>query len=54
MTNQIDYDIVSATIAQNVTNQMKFAFVNPDEWKKYNLWCIKNLENMIEEEGQKL
>ena len=24
-----------------------YAFVNPEEWGKYNLWCIQNLENMI-------
>ena len=26
------------------------AFVNSAEWKEYNLWCIKNLENMLERE----
>ena len=30
------------------------AFVNPAEWKEYNLWCIKNLENMIENEKSSL
>ena len=30
----------------------KYAFINPDEWNAYNLWCIKNLENMIEKEKQ--
>lgn len=28
----------------------KTAFVDPNEWQSYNLWCIKNLENMIEKE----
>ena len=26
------------------------AFVNPDEWKPYNLWCIENLKNMVRKE----
>ena len=26
------------------------AFVNLGEGKEYNLWCIKNLENMLERE----
>lgn len=26
------------------------AFVNPDEWCKFNLWCIENLNNLIEKE----
>jgi len=26
------------------------AFVNPDEWQAYNLWCIENLNNMINKE----
>ena len=29
-----------------------YAFVNPDEWEKYNLWCIENLENMIKNENK--
>lgn len=28
------------------------AFVNPDEWRPYNLWCIENLENMEREEAE--
>jgi hypothetical protein len=28
------------------------AFVNPDEWRPYNLWCITNLENMEREEAE--
>ena len=27
-----------------------YAFVNPEEWQAYNLWCIDNLERMIKEE----
>lgn len=36
--------------AENVKNGDTYAFVNPDEWQQYNLWCIDNLENMIEKE----
>lgn len=28
------------------------AFVNPDEWQQYNLWCIGNLKNMIHKEKE--
>jgi metallo-beta-lactamase class B len=31
----------------------KYAFVNPDEWSPYCLWCIENLNNMIEREEEK-
>ena len=31
----------------------KYAFVNPDEWSPYCLWCIENLNNMIKREGEK-
>ena len=33
--------------ALKVKNGDSYAFVNPDEWKPFNLWCIKNLEDMI-------
>ena len=36
--------------AEKVRNGEEYAFVNPDEWKKYNLLCIENLEKMIERE----
>ena len=36
--------------AERVKAGDEYAFVNPDEWCKYNLWCIKNLNNMIEGE----
>lgn len=26
------------------------AFINPNEWQDYNLWCIENLENMVKRE----
>lgn len=29
----------------------RLAFVDPNEWQTYNLWCIKNLKNMIEKES---
>ncbi len=38
--------------AEKVRNGEEYAFVNPDEWEKYNLWCIKNLEKMIEMENK--
>ena len=37
--------------AEMVANGDKFAFVVPDEWEKYNLWCIENLNKMIENEN---
>ena len=33
--------------AQMLKNGMKYAFVDPCEWEKYNLWCIDNLNNLI-------
>ena len=27
------------------------AFVNPNEWHPYNLWCIENFENMVKKEN---
>lgn len=36
--------------AEKLKNGDKYAFVNPDEWRQYNLWCIENLENMIKQE----
>ena len=32
-------------------NGDKFAFVDPSEWKAFNLSCIENLENMIKKEN---
>ena len=37
--------------AELIKSGNKLAFVDPDEWQSYNLWCIKNLENMIEKEN---
>ncbi len=37
--------------AELIKSGNKLAFVDPDEWQAYNLWCIKNLENMIEKEN---
>lgn len=31
----------------------EYAFVNPDEWSPYCLWCIENLNNMIKRESEK-
>ena len=31
----------------------KYAFVDTDEWQRYNLWCIENLSNMIKREKTK-
>ena len=39
--------------AEKLKNGDKYAFVNPDEWRQYNLWCIENLENMIKQEEGK-
>ena len=36
--------------ARRIENGEKYAFVNPDEWNSYNLWCIKNFENMLSSE----
>ena len=38
--------------ARRVENGDAYAFVVPDEWRKYNLWCIDNLNNMIESENK--
>ena len=39
--------------ALKVKNGDVYAFVNPEEWKEYNLWYIKNMENMINRENEK-
>jgi len=36
--------------AERVKNGDAYAFVNPDEWEKYNLWCIENLNNIVKGE----
>lgn len=36
--------------AKRVALGDKYAFVDREEWKKYNLWCIENLNNMIKSE----
>lgn len=36
---------------EKVKNGDKFAFVNPSEWKAFNLSCIENLENLISKEN---
>ena len=38
--------------AERVKSGDRLAFVDPDEWKAYNLWCIENLNAMIEREGK--
>ncbi|MBR2861725.1 MAG: MBL fold metallo-hydrolase [Clostridia bacterium] len=35
---------------QELLNGNTKAFVNPDEWNPFNLWCIENLKNMIDKE----
>ena len=37
--------------AKKLKNGDKYAFVDPDEWQEYNLWCIDNLDKMIETEN---
>lgn len=39
--------------AERVRGGEKLAFVKPDEWQRYNLWCIENLEKLIQEENKK-
>ena len=39
--------------ADRVRSGDKYAFVNPDEWAPYCLWCIENLNNMINKEMEK-
>ena len=36
--------------AKRVENGDKYAFVDPEEWVKYNEWCIQHLEGLIERE----
>ncbi len=38
--------------AERVVKGETDAFINPDEWRLYNLWCIENLKNMIEVESK--
>ena len=35
---------------KELLNGNRKAFIDPNEWKPYNLWCIENLKNMIREE----
>ncbi len=42
----------TAEKAEQVKSGSKYAFVNPDEWRKYNLWCIDNLKAMMERENK--
>ena len=39
--------------ADRVRSGDKYAFVNPDEWSPYNLWCIEHLRDMIKKEIEK-
>lgn len=36
--------------ARRVREGDRLAFVDPDEWQPYNLWCIENLRSMMEKE----
>ena len=36
--------------ANMLKNGNPHAFINPNEWQDYNLWCIENLENMVKRE----
>lgn len=42
----------TAEKAEQVRAGSKYAFVNSDEWRKYNLWCIDNLKAMMERENK--
>ena len=35
-----------------ILNGEEKAFVDPEEWQKYNLWCIENLNNMVKQENK--
>ena len=37
--------------ARRVRAGERLAFVDADEWCKYNLWCIENLRQMIKKEN---
>ena len=37
--------------AERVSKGETNAFINPDEWCKFNLWCIENLNSMVEKEN---
>ena len=43
----------TAKKAELVKSGNRLAFVDPSEWQTYNLWCIQNLENMLEKERAK-
>ena len=36
--------------AERVSKGQTDAFINTNEWCKFNLWCIENLKNMIKKE----
>ena len=36
--------------SQMIKDGNLYAFINPDEWQSYNLWCIENINNMIKKE----
>ena len=38
--------------AKRIREGERLAFVCPDEWHAYNLWCIDNLYNMIKKENE--
>ena len=38
--------------ARLVNEGNALAFVNPEEWGKYSLWCIENLNNMLAREAE--
>ena len=39
--------------AARVKARERLAFGDPSEWQPYNLWCIQNLETMMEGAVQK-
>lgn len=40
--------------AQMLKDGNLHAFINQNEWQAYNLWCIENLENMVNNEKSSL
>lgn len=38
--------------AERISKGEYDAFINSEEWNKFNLWCIQNLDSMIENESK--
>lgn len=49
--NHMQHNDTEKKAARTRAGDMR-AFIQPNEWNAYNLWCIKNLETMIKEENR--